>query len=129
MMADLLSRSNQVQSTEWSLHPQVSSCRSIRLSSESQSSIVHISSPSPTCLGHRCSEFTLNINWLGLTVYAYPSTTLLHRVIQKNRKSSCLIILIRDALVLEPSAALNGDPTPVTGVNNPRRVPLPSISQ
>ena len=34
----------------------------------------------------------LNINWLGLTPYAYPSTALLHRVIQK--KSSCLIIVI-----------------------------------
>ena len=45
VMADLLSRSNQVQSTEWSLHPQVfkqfcqvvhSSCRSICHSSEPQ---------------------------------------------------------------------------------------------
>ena len=63
MMADLLSRSNQVQSPEWSLHQtgvqidlsQVvhSSCRSICHSSEQQSSTLRISSPRPKCLGHR----------------------------------------------------------------------------
>ena len=36
----------------------------------------------------------LNINWSGLTAYAYPSMALLHRVIQKFRQSSCLIIVI-----------------------------------
>ena len=36
----------------------------------------------------------LNINWLGLTAYAYPPTALLHRVIQKIGQSSCLIIVI-----------------------------------
>ena len=36
----------------------------------------------------------LNINWSGLTAYAYPPTALLHRVIQKVRQSNCLIIVI-----------------------------------
>ena len=36
----------------------------------------------------------LNINWMGLTAYAYPPTALLHRVIQKIRQSHCLIIVI-----------------------------------
>ena len=36
-----------------------SSCRSICHSSEPQSSTVHISSPRPKCLGHRCSEHKL----------------------------------------------------------------------
>ena len=36
----------------------------------------------------------LNINWLGLTAYAYLPTALLHRVIQKVRQSNCLIIVI-----------------------------------
>ena len=36
----------------------------------------------------------LNINLSGLTAYAYPPTALLHRVIQKIRQSSCLIIVI-----------------------------------
>ena len=36
----------------------------------------------------------LNINWTGLTAYAYPPTALLHRVIQKIRQCYCLIIVI-----------------------------------
>ena len=42
-----------------------SSCRSLRHLSEPQSSTVHISSPRPKCLGHRCSEQ----NRSGLTAY------------------------------------------------------------
>ena len=37
---------------------------------------------------------TLNINWSGLTAYAYPPMTLLHRVIQKIKQYNCLIIVI-----------------------------------
>ena len=36
----------------------------------------------------------LNLNWTGLTAYAYPTTALLHRVIQKIRQCHCLIIVI-----------------------------------
>ena len=36
----------------------------------------------------------LNINWAGLTAYAYPPTALIHRVIQKIRQCHCLIIVI-----------------------------------
>ena len=36
----------------------------------------------------------LNINWSGLTAYVYHPTSLLYRVIQKVRQSSCLIIVI-----------------------------------
>ena len=67
VMADLLSRSNQVQSTEWSLHVPsdlskgvYSSCRSICYSSEPQASAVRVSIPRPKCLGHRCSEHKLD---------------------------------------------------------------------
>ena len=69
VMANLLSRSNQVQSTEWSVrstgvqidlskvvHP---SCRSICHSSEPQTSTVRVSSPKPKSLGHRCSQHKL----------------------------------------------------------------------
>ena len=37
---------------------------------------------------------SLNINWTGLTAYAYPPTALFHRVIQKIRQCYCLIIVI-----------------------------------
>ena len=36
----------------------------------------------------------LNLNWTGLTAYAYSPTALLHRMIQKIRQSHCLIIVI-----------------------------------
>ena len=36
----------------------------------------------------------LNINWLGLIAYAYPTMALLQRVIQKICQCKCLIILI-----------------------------------
>ena len=60
------------------------------LISEPQSSIVCISSPRPTCLGHRCSEHNL----VRSHAYAYPPTTLLHRVLQKVRRFNCLISVI-----------------------------------
>ena len=34
----------------------------------------------------------LNINWSGLTAYAYPPMALLHRVIQKIRQSNYRIV-------------------------------------
>ena len=95
VMANLLSRSNQVQSTEWSLHPQVFKqiCQ--------QWFTPHVDLFA-TYLNHKLPLFvspvpdpnTLNINWTGLTAYAYPPTALLHRVIQKIRQWHCLFIII-----------------------------------
>ena len=57
-------------------------------SSEPQASTVRVSDPKAWDID------ALNINWTGLTAYAYPPTALLHRVIQKIRQCNCLIILI-----------------------------------
>ena len=98
VMTNLLSRSNQVQSTEWSLHPQVFK----------QICQMWFSPPVDlftTRLNHKIPLYVfpipdqnvwdaLNIDWLGLIAYAYPPTALLHKVIQKIRQSSCLIIVI-----------------------------------
>ena len=96
----LLSRSNQVKSTEWSLHLQVFK------------QICHMwFTPHvdlfATRLNHKLPLYmspvpdqnawgidALNINWSGLTAYAYPPMALLHRVIQKIRQCNCLIIVI-----------------------------------
>ena len=101
VMADLLSRSNKVQSTELSLHlhvfkqicqkrftPHVDLCHS----SEPQTSTVCVSYPRPKCLGHRNSPR-----------------------------------LARDALVLGlwDVAALNRDPTATSGVNNSSQIVPP----
>ena len=86
-----LSRSNQVQSTEWSLHsgvqtdlPKVvhSPPRPICHSSEPQTPLYVSQVPDPKTL----DIDALNINWTCLTTYAYPPTALLHRVIQKIRQ-------------------------------------------
>ena len=67
-----------------------SSCRSICHSSEPQTSTLRISSPRPNAW----DIDALNLNWTGLTAYAYPLMALLHRVIQKIRQCHCLIIVI-----------------------------------
>ena len=96
-----------------------SSCRSICHSPEPQSSTVCVSSPRPKCLGHRCSEHKLvRSHCLCLPSYGSPS--------QGDPKSQAIQLpdhhnsprLARDALVLEPSAALNRDPTSTSSVKN-----------
>ena len=99
VMADLLSRSNQVQSTEWSLHPQVFKqiCRRW-FTSHADLFATHLNHKllmyvSPIPDPNAWDTDALNINWACLTAYAYPPTALLHRVIQKIRQCHCLIIL------------------------------------
>ena len=100
VMADLLSRSKQVQSTEWSLHPQVFKqiCHKW-FAAHVDLFATRLSHKVPLYIPQVPDENgwdtdALNINWLGLTSYAYPPTALLHRVIQKIRQFSCLIIAI-----------------------------------
>ena len=100
VMADLLSRSNQVQSTEWSLHPQL-------FKQICQKWFTPHVDLFATHLNHKLPLYVspipdpkawdidaLNINWTNLTAYAYPPTALLHKVIQKIRQCHCLIIVI-----------------------------------
>ena len=140
-MADLLSRSNQVQSTEWSLHPQVYNQIYRRwFTPHVDLFATHLNhklplyvSPIPDPKARDIDA--LNINCTGLTAYAYPPTALLHRVIQKNQAiqlpdHSNSPRLARDALVLGPSAALDRDPTTTPGVNNSAQtVPQLSVAQ
>ena len=128
VMADLLSRSNQVQSTEWSLHPQVFKqiCQKW-FTPHVDLFVTHLNHKlqlylSPVPDPKAWDIDALNINWTGLTAYAYPPTALLHRGIQNQAMSlpdHCNSPrLARDALVLGPSAALNRDPSATSGVNN-----------
>ena len=100
VMADLLSRSNQVQSTEWSLHPQVFKqiCQKW-FTPHVDLFAAHLNhklplyvSPIPDQKAWDIDD--LNINWTGPTAYAYPPMALLHRVIRKIRQCHCLIIVI-----------------------------------
>ena len=97
MMADLLSRSNQVQSTEWSLHPQVFKqiCQKwftphVDLFATHKLPLYVSPVPDPKAW----DIDALNINWTNLTAYAYPPTALLHKVIQKIKQCHCLSIVI-----------------------------------
>ena len=100
VMADLLSRSNQVQSTEWPLHLQV-------FKQICQKWFTPHVDLFATHLNHKLPLYVspvpdpkawdidaLNINWTSLTTYAYPPTALLHKVIQKIKQCHCLIIVI-----------------------------------
>ena len=107
------------------------SCRLIRHSPEPQTSTVRISCPRPKGLGHRCSKQKPDEpHGLCLPSYASPS--------QGDPKDQAMPLpdhrnsprLARDALVLEPSAALNRDPTTTPSVNDPiQTVPLVCVPQ
>ena len=99
VMADL-SRSNQVQSTEWSLHPQVFKLiRQKWFTPHIDLFATHLNHKLPLYVSpvpdpKAWDIDALNINWTSLTAYAYPPTALLHRVIQKIRQCYCLIIVV-----------------------------------
>ena len=140
VMADLLSRSNQVQSTEWSLHPQVFKqiCHKwftphvdLFATRLPQTATVRVSSPRPKCLGHRCSKHEL----VGSHSLCFPSNG---SPSQGDLKDQTMQLpdhcnsprLARDALVLGPSAALNRDPTSDSSVkNSSQTVPQLCVSQ
>ena len=90
VMADLLSRSNQVQSTEWSLHPQVFKQICQRwFTPHVDLFTTHLNHKLPLYVSpipdpKAWDIDALNINWMGLTAYASPPTALLHKVIQKS---------------------------------------------
>ena len=129
VMDDLLSKSNQVQSKEWSLHPHVfhQICQKW-FTPHVDLFDTHVNHKLPLYVSpvpepNAWDIDALNINWTGLTAYAYPLTALLHRVIQKNQAMpmpDCRhsLRLTRDALLLGPSAALNRDPTSTSSVSN-----------
>ena len=100
VMANLLSRSNQVQSTEWSLYPQVFKqiCQKW-FTPHVDLFATHLNHKLPLYMSpvpdpNAWDIDALNLNWTGFTAYAYPLTALLHRVIQKIRQCHCLIIVI-----------------------------------
>ena len=89
-----------MQSTEWSLHPQVFKqiCQKW-FTPHVDLFATHLNHKLPLYISPvpdpRAWDIdALNINWTGLTAYASPPTALLHRVIQKIRQCYCLIIVI-----------------------------------
>ena len=96
-----------------------SSCRPVCHSSEPQTTSVCVSYPRPKGLGHRCSEHRVD----GSHCLCLPSNGSPSQGDPKNQAMSLpdhsnSPRLARDALVLGPCAALNGDPSTTSGVND-----------
>ena len=100
------------------------SCRSICHSSEPQSSTYVSSVPDQNAW----DIDALNINWSGFTAYVYPPMAFQLAIQLSDHCNSPR--LARDALVLEPRAALNRHPTSSTSVkNSSQTVPQLCVSQ
>ena len=83
VMADSLSRSHQIQSTEWSLHPQVFKHICQKWFTPLATSLNH-KFPlyvSPVSDQHALEIDALNIDLSGFIAYAYPPTALLYKMI------------------------------------------------
>ena len=99
-----------------------SSYRPICHSSEPQHSTVHISSSRPTSMENRWCEHKL----VGSHSIRLPSNSTSLRPSEGDLKNLSVQLahhpdsprLAKDALVLGPSAALNGNPTTITGVGS-----------
>ena len=113
VMADLLSRSNQVQSTEWSLHPQVFKqiCQKW-FTPHVDLFATHLNHKLPLYVSPIPDPRAWDIDALNIDL-PLPD----HRDSPR---------LARDALVLGPGAALNRDPTTTPGVNDPAKT-VPQI--
>ena len=108
VIADGLSRRNQIQSTEWSLSPQI--FRQIFKLWESPQVDLFATSlntklplyvspiPDPQAL----AVDALNIPWENLVAYAFPPTALLPKVVQKLQSQICRIILITPGWLTKP---------------------------
>ena len=100
VIADGLSRRNQIQHTEWSLSPQIFK-QIAQLWEHPQIDLF------ATCLNTKLPTYVspipdpqawavdaLNIYWKNIVGYAFPPTALLPRVVQKLLSQSCRLILI-----------------------------------
>ena len=139
VMADLLSRSNQVQSTEWSLHPQVFKqiCQKW-FTPHVDLFATHLNHKLPLYVSPIPDPRAWDIDALnmdqphGLCLPSYGSPS------QGDPKDQAMSLpdhrdsprLARDALVLGPIAALNRDPTTTPSVNDPTQtVPQVCVPQ
>ncbi len=100
VIADRLSRKNQVLQTEWSLHPEVfqTICKvkdtpliDVFATVANRKLPVFIS-PVPDPMAYAVDA--LSVDWTCMHIYAYPPTTLLGRVVKKIQKQQCRVLLI-----------------------------------
>ena len=100
VIADALSRKGQVQTTEWSLSPQIFK-RIAKIWEYPQVDLFATSKNkklptyvSPIPDPEAWAVDSLNISWDNMVAYAFPPTALLPRIIQKLQSQLCRLILI-----------------------------------
>ena len=100
VIADRLSRKGQIMQTEWSLHPQVFECICRQLfkpmvdafaTAENHKLPLYIS-PVPDPKAYAVDA--LSFDWSGLSIYMFPPTNLLTKVLRKIQVQPCEVLLI-----------------------------------
>ena len=100
VIADRLSRKGQLMQTEWSLHPQVfkSICKTyftpmidVFATAENTKLPIYVS-PVPDERAYAVDA--ISFSWINLSLYMFPPTKLLSRVIRKLASEPCNVLLI-----------------------------------
>ena len=100
VIADGLSRRNQIQSTEWSLSPQIfKQISKLWESPQVDLFATSLNKKLPTYVSpipdpQAWAVDALNIPWQNMVAYAFPLTALLPKVVQKLQSQTCRIILM-----------------------------------
>ena len=100
VVADSLSRKNQILPSEWSLHPQVvkrifTTWRTPMIdlfATNKNKKLPLYVSPLPD--QEAWAEDALSLDWTGLDAYAYPPASIISKVLEKIMTEPCKIILI-----------------------------------
>jgi ribonuclease HI len=100
VLADSLSRKDQILPSEWSLHPQLveeifrvweKPLVDLFATAQNKKLPIYVSPmPDPQAL----REDALSMSWEGLIAYAYPPTAIMGKVLEKVLTSHCQVILI-----------------------------------
>ena len=108
VIADGFSRRNQIQSTEWSLSPQIfKQISKLWESPQVDLFATSLNKKLPTYVSlipdpQAWEVDALNIPWENMVAYAFPPTTLLPKVVQKLQSQTCRIILIAPGWPTKP---------------------------
>ena len=108
VIADGLSRRNQIKSTEWSLSPQIfKQISKLWESLQVDLFATSLNKKLPTYVSpipdpQAWAVDALNIPWENLVAYVFPPTALLPKVVQKLQSQTCSIILIAPGWPTKP---------------------------
>ena len=108
VIADGLSRRNQIQPTEWSLSPQIfKQISKLWESPQVDLFATSLNKKLPTYVSpipdpQAWAVDALNIPWENLVAYAFPPTALLPKVVQKLQSQTCRMILIAPGWPTKP---------------------------